>query len=86
MFPYAELAPHYSAIGRPSIDPVLMLRMLVLGYMFVPRVTCEKGIVGSSVASPGEDQVRATPFFATLETIRILREAQTAAARSDALN
>jgi transposase len=34
---HAELAPHYSAIGRPSIDPVLMLRMLILGYAFAIR-------------------------------------------------
>ena len=33
----AELAPHYSALGRPSIDPVLMLRMLVVGYVFAIR-------------------------------------------------
>src|SRR6267142_359294 len=33
----AELAPHYSAIGRPSIDPVLMIRMLVVGYVFAIR-------------------------------------------------
>jgi transposase len=33
----AELAPHYAAIGRPSIDPVLMLRMLILGYVFAIR-------------------------------------------------
>jgi transposase len=33
----AELAPHYSTIGRPSIDPVLMLRMLILGYAFAIR-------------------------------------------------
>ena len=26
-----ELAPFYSAIGRPSIDPELMIRMLVVG-------------------------------------------------------
>jgi transposase len=25
---YDELAPHYPSIGRPSIDPVLMMRML----------------------------------------------------------
>jgi transposase len=31
---HTELAPHYSAIGRPSIDPVLMIRMLILGYVF----------------------------------------------------
>src|SRR6202158_3976195 len=33
----AELAPHYSPIGRPSIDPVLMIRMLVVGYVFAIR-------------------------------------------------
>ena len=33
----AELAPHYSQIGRPSIDPVLMIRMLIIGYVFAIR-------------------------------------------------
>lgn len=27
-----QLAPYYSAIGRPSIDPELMIRMLLSGY------------------------------------------------------
>ena len=31
---HAELAPYYSPIGRPSIDPVLMIRMLIVGYVF----------------------------------------------------
>ena len=30
----AHLQPFYSAIGRPSVDPELMLRMLVVGYCF----------------------------------------------------
>jgi transposase len=34
---YTELAPHYSEIGRPSIDPVLMIRMLIIGYVFAIR-------------------------------------------------
>src|SRR5215212_2133519 len=34
---HAELAPHYSDIGRPSIDPVLMIRMLIIGYVFAIR-------------------------------------------------
>src|SRR5215475_7900518 len=34
---HAELAPYYSAIGRPSIDPVLMIRMLIVGYVFAIR-------------------------------------------------
>jgi transposase len=33
----AELAPHYSPLGRPSIDPVLMIRMLIIGYVFAIR-------------------------------------------------
>ncbi len=28
----AELKPYYSAIGRPSVDPELMIRMLIIGY------------------------------------------------------
>ncbi len=29
-----RLKPHYSVIGRPSIDPELMIRMLIVGYCF----------------------------------------------------
>src|SRR5271154_648506 len=29
-----HLEPYYSAIGRPSIDPELMIRMLLVGYCF----------------------------------------------------
>ena len=31
---HQHLAPHYSHTGRPSIDPALMIRMLVVGYCF----------------------------------------------------
>ena len=30
----AKLRPFYSEIGRPSIDPGLMLRMLIVGYCY----------------------------------------------------
>src|SRR3979490_2114332 len=33
----AELPPPYSHTGRPSIDPVLMIRMLIVGYVFAIR-------------------------------------------------
>jgi transposase len=33
----SELAPFYSHTGRPSIDPELMLRMLIVGYVFAIR-------------------------------------------------
>jgi len=29
-----ELAPYYGSIGRPSVDPELMIRMLIIGYCF----------------------------------------------------
>ena len=29
-----ELAPFYSTLGRPSIDPELLIRMLIVGYCF----------------------------------------------------
>ena len=31
---YVELEPHYPTLGRPSVDPVLMIRMLIIGYVF----------------------------------------------------
>jgi transposase len=33
----SELTAYYSPLGRPSIDPVLMIRMLILGYVFAIR-------------------------------------------------
>jgi transposase len=34
---HGELEPHYSHTGRPSIDPELMMRMLIIGYVFAIR-------------------------------------------------
>lgn len=34
---HSALKPHYSHLGRPSIDPELMLRMLIIGYVFAIR-------------------------------------------------
>src|SRR5213592_4778324 len=45
---HAELAPYYSSIGRPSIDPVLMIRMLIVGYVFAihsERLLCREVMV-----------------------------------------
>src|SRR6202158_2911035 len=39
-----KLAPFYSEIGRPSIDPELLLRMLIVGYCYgirLERKLCE---------------------------------------------
>ena len=40
-----KLAPFYSEIGRPSIDPELMVRMLIVGYCYgirFERRLCEE--------------------------------------------
>ena len=40
-----ELAPFYSEMGRPSIDPELLIRMLIVGYCFgirSERQLCEE--------------------------------------------
>src|SRR6202140_1430660 len=40
-----KLAPFYSDIGRPSIDPDLMIRMLIVGYCYgirFERRLCEE--------------------------------------------
>ena len=34
---HGELAPYYSLLGRPSLDPALMIRMLIVGYVFAIR-------------------------------------------------
>ena len=34
---HSELAPFYPRMGRPSIDPELMIRMLIIGYIFAIR-------------------------------------------------
>jgi transposase len=42
---HAHLAPHYSNTGRPSVDPALLIRMLVVGYCFgirSERQLCEE--------------------------------------------
>ena len=31
---HPHLAPHYSHTGRPSVDPALLIRMLIVGYCF----------------------------------------------------
>src|SRR5246127_4609861 len=45
---HSELAHYYPRLGRPSIDPVLMIRMLIIGYVFSirsDRALCRDGRV-----------------------------------------
>ena len=62
-----HLAPFYSPIGRPSIDPELLIRMLVVGYCFgIVRAAAMRG--GSSepglpvVSLGGQRRARAIPL------------------------
>jgi transposase len=71
---HKELAPYYSHTGRPSIDPVLMIRMLIVGYAFAIRSErglcaevqvnlayrwfCKLGIAGRESAAGGRHPVR----------------------------
>src|SRR6201982_497259 len=63
-----DLAPFYSSIGRPSIDPELMIQMLLIGYCLgirserrlcdevhlnlAYRWFCRLGLDGGGPASP----------------------------------
>jgi transposase len=50
----AELASYYSPRGRPSIDPVLMIRMLIVGYIFAIRWSgCSAGRFRSTWRTAG---------------------------------
>ena len=33
-FIYEKAAPYYSRIGRKSIDPVILIKMLLIGYLY----------------------------------------------------
>src|SRR5262245_21460868 len=46
-----KLKPFYSEIGRPSIDPELMLRMLIVGYCYGRPLRAQ--VVRGGRASPG---------------------------------
>src|SRR5215510_13920094 len=70
---HKELAPYYSHTGRPSIDPVLMIRMLIVGYVFAMR--SERRIC-AEVAAPrlriraGERRARYAGFASTISATR----------------
>ena len=45
---HERLEPYYSEIGRPSVDPKLMIRMLIVGYCYGLR--SERRLAGSRIA------------------------------------
>lgn len=67
----AQLAPFYSHTGRPSTDPELILRMLIVGYCFGIRsepATLTAAVTGILVSHPqacGSFGQRAQPVQAS---------------------
>src|SRR5215475_7524933 len=56
---HSDLAPFYPKMGRPSIDPELMIRMLIIGYVFAirsERAICRDVQVNLPPAWPGRSR------------------------------
>jgi transposase len=53
------LAPYYSSTGRPSIDPELMIRMLIIGYAF--GIRSERRLCGEVHLNGGRPKLLLTP-------------------------
>jgi hypothetical protein len=49
---HAELAPHYPTLGRPSVDPVLMIRMLIMGMSLCLCATIRAVAVSRAAGEP----------------------------------
>src|SRR6266511_3118061 len=54
---HKELAPYYSHTGRPSIDPVLMIRMLVGGEGFSVDASLIKADLDKKKRAPGDQPI-----------------------------
>ena len=48
----AHLEPYYSDVGRPSIDPELTIRMLIVGYCF--GIRSERRLCDEVLVETGE--------------------------------
>ena len=74
----AQLQPFYSDIGRPSVDPELTLRMLIVGYCtasatnvsFVKRSSCTWPIAGSASSTSAGINRKALALDQTLSHAR----------------
>ena len=71
----AHLGPYYSDVGRPSIDPELMIRMLIVGYCFgirSERRLCEEVHLNLAYAGCGCNVVFGWPGGKRSEGFRLL--------------
>jgi len=64
-----QLKPFYSPIGRPSVDPELMVRMLLVGYCFGIRCVARRACTARNC---GRTLSRAAGLARRCETARPL--------------
>jgi hypothetical protein len=67
---HKELAPYYSHTGRPSIDPALMNRMLIVGYVFAIRSERRLCSLSFSQSLVQKSQVRSPSFARATPTTK----------------
>src|SRR5690348_12260267 len=68
-----ELAPYYGEKGRPSIDPELLIRMLIVGYCFAIR--SERRLCEEVPPEPGVPLVlRSRPDWRCARSLDLLEE------------
>jgi hypothetical protein len=51
-----QLKDSYSETGRPSVDPELLLRILLIGYLY--GITSERKLVEELRMHPSSDSIR----------------------------
>ena len=59
---HKELKPHYGDIGRPSVHPALMIRMLIVGYC--RGIRSERRFCGQTGSALGVTLYDGTPPLA----------------------
>jgi hypothetical protein len=73
---HQQLKPFYSKIGRPSVDPELMIRMLIVGYCYGIRRTAVEDpgqLVGRGRVAVDYESLMKLPTVATLQGSLIAR-------------
>jgi hypothetical protein len=70
----SRLRPFYSAIGRPSIDPELMIRMLLIGYFM--GIRSERRLCEEVHLNLAESRIRRVRLGALNIRLHVLRRHQ----------
>ena len=83
---HAELASYYPKIGRPSIDPVLMIRVIFVARRRLggPTITISSSISGSDSISGAATKPPVTPISARWERTALMTCADVASSKCTA--